>query len=546
MSTSYFRNATSNKLFQTGNSDNREYYRHRLTSIEKNEKRSNTIQLERVHVKDRYNKAILVENNILPINDYEEKLRMKSAHNSNKNKKESKQKKKSIIKLDPKTILREGPSFSSLHSWSHYLNAFIYDHGIPRQVGAINYHYDNGSNGVYVGYRYEPPDISRWETNETLWDRNGRFPSVEDRIKYYMGERWYDMEPNSRLFKNIDTSCTNTSRDLLTPEFFHTIFASPFDLSPEKLFRIAFYKPSKKNKKKPIPLQRNAQYYTRDIIDLAILHNKSSTPVLMHFGDGPSKANSCFDLNFPVFSKVRDLVAENDAQRCRYYSKSGNCHKHVHSNIIWPMNRGRHFRPVASVPLFDVPWKKKKAKLVWRGRALCDESNTSIHSVDFFSCEQRMALVRNHLDSKLVDAKFHMPRKAKPKDIPETYFGDKLDMEGMLRYKYQLAVEGTDISSGLKWMLFSNSVVFMPTPTYSSYAMETLLQPFVHYIPIHANMSNVEDMVMWCENHPEEAMHIAQRSTLFMYDLFFHPDAYQDEQDILTGIMKRYKELFSI
>ena len=228
---------------------------------------------------------------------------------------------------------------------------------------------------------------------------------------------------------------------------------------------------------------------------------------------------------YPVFSKVRDLVAENDPQHCRYYSKSGNCNKQTHSNIIWPMNRGRHFRPMASVPLFDIPWRNKKSKLIWRGRALCDEekSMNSIHSVDFFSCDQRMSLVRNHLKSKdLVDAKFHMPKKAQPKDMPQDYFGDKLDMEGMLQYKYQLAVEGTDISSGLKWMLFSNSIVFMPTPTYSSYAMETLLQPFVHYIPVKADMSNVEEMVQWCENHPDQAMHIAERSTLFMYDLFLN------------------------
>lgn len=379
-----------------------------------------------------------------------------------------------------------------------------------------------------------------------------------------MGDNWYNMEPNRQLLSNLDQGCTNTTRDLLTPDFYHTIFASPFQLSPQKLFRFAFFKPPEKSSKRTrrnlkknnklqrlkqisTKLPRNAQYYTRDIIDLAIIHSNSSTPVLLHFGDGPSKANACFNTSYPVFSKVRDLVAENDPQRCRYYSASGKCHKQIHSNIIWPMNRGRHFRPAAVVPLYDTPWAKKKSELVWRGRALCDEerSQNSVHSVDVFSCDQRMSLVRNHLNSELVNAKFHMSKKTpQTKEIPETYFGEKLYMKDMLQYKYQLAVEGTDISSGLKWMLFSNSVVFMPTPTYSSYAMETLLEPYVHFIPVKADMSNVEEMVLWAEDHPEQAMHIAERSTLFIYDLFFHPDAYQDEQDILTGIMKRYEELF--
>ena len=249
-----------------------------------------------------------------------------------------------------------------------------------------------------------------------------------------------------------------------------------------------------------------------------------------------------FDSTFFLQYAFVKLCTYQDYVTARYYPNANpnlkNDNKYGIRNLNFYME---------SFPLFDIPWRNKKSKLIWRGRALCDEekSMNSIHSVDFFSCDQRMSLVRNHLKSKdLVDAKFHMPKKAQPKDMPQDYFGDKLDMEGMLQYKYQLAVEGTDISSGLKWMLFSNSIVFMPTPTYSSYAMETLLQPFVHYIPVKADMSNVEEMVQWCENHPDQAMHIAERSTLFMYDLFFHPDAYQDEQDVLTGIVERYQQLF--
>merc|ERR1712176_1283815 len=107
-----------------------------------------------------------------------------------------------------------------------------------------------------------------------------------------------------------------------------------------------------------------------------------------------------------------------------------------------------------------------------------------------------------------------------------------------------MSIEADDISSGLKWMLFSNSLLFSPPITYESWAMESLLEPFVHYVPVYANMSNVEEMVLWAENNPKHAKRIAERGSLFIYDLLFHHDSYFDEELILTSIMKRYESNF--
>ncbi len=40
-------------------------------------------------------------------------------------------------------------------------------------------------------------------------------------------------------------------------------------------------------------------------------------------------------------------------------------------------------------------------------------------------------------------------------------------------------LEGNDVASGLKWALLSQSVVMMPPPQHTSWAMEELLQPWV-------------------------------------------------------------------
>ena len=151
----------------------------------------------------------------------------------------------------------------------------------------------------------------------------------------------------------------------------------------------------------------------------------------------------------------------------------------------------------------------------------------------------RLSLVKNNSNSTLIDAKF-----VGVKRMSDSLYGNKLSMKAMLRYKYQISIEGNDVASNLKWLLFSNSLVFMPKPTFNSWAMEELLKPFVHYIPIQADMSDVEVMVQWAEDHPRKAKEIAERSTLFMYDLLFHPDAYSDEEEIFRGIMERYQDNF--
>jgi len=46
-----------------------------------------------------------------------------------------------------------------------------------------------------------------------------------------------------------------------------------------------------------------------------------------------------------------------------------------------------------------------------------------------------------------------------------------------VKYKYILSIEGNDVASGLKWQLYSNSVVFMRKPKIVSWAMEDKLIP---------------------------------------------------------------------
>jgi len=238
---------------------------------------------------------------------------------------------------------------------------------------------------------------------------------------------------------------------------------------------------------------------------------------------------------------VRDLIAE----KRRHGKNEHDCKDPTfcgvaHDMIIWPLNKGRHFVPACDVPQVDIPWQEKISKLVYRGNNLLDVPKQI--PVEMNAAKQRRKAVYHHKFSSLVDAKFS--DNCKHKDRKQGICSKLTTKTQILKYKYILSIEGNDISSGLKWMLFSNSVVFLPPLTYESWAMESLLRQFVHYIPVHANMTNLEDMVQWAESHPAEVRDIVVRSTLFIYDLLFHPRAHVDDELVKLGIMKRYENNF--
>jgi hypothetical protein len=105
-------------------------------------------------------------------------------------------------------------------------------------------------------------------------------------------------------------------------------------------------------------------------------------------------------------------------------------------------------------------------------------------------------------------------------------------------------LEGNDVASGLKWALLSQSVVLMPPPKHTSWAMEELLQPWVHYIPLKNDASDLEQKMQWVLDHDDKAKRISERATLWMEDMCFHPDAAREDRLIMEEMLKRYSAHF--
>lgn len=236
---------------------------------------------------------------------------------------------------------------------------------------------------------------------------------------------------------------------------------------------------------------------------------------------------------------------------------------------------------IGDIPPQDIPWSKKKDQAVFRGTltgllppgsrfslstrnshasALSDDDAQEkcleldrcrlIYQVNRFYAEQQRRQPAS-TNAQLVDAKLVFPQ-LQHTDMPQeihnvSLFGNRMTKQGLLKYKAIIMLEGNDAGTGFKWALFSNSVVMTAeTLNFTSWAMEELLEPWLHYVPLDPNNfeQDVHDKMQWVLDHDQEAQEIARRGSLWIRDLLLHPDAASDDEEISDDMVRRYKSHF--
>ena len=79
-----------------------------------------------------------------------------------------------------------------------------------------------------------------------------------------------------------------------------------------------------------------------------------------------------------------------------------------------------------------------------------------------------------------------------------------------------ISVEGNDVATNLKCALASNSVVLMPPPTRESFILEGNLIPWVHYVPLKTDTTDILEKIAYCETNVVHCKGIAKASTAWM------------------------------
>lgn len=169
----------------------------------------------------------------------------------------------------------------------------------------------------------------------------------------------------------------------------------------------------------------------------------------------------------PAFVKSRPIC------RAEYPSNA--------NNVLLKLNSVRHFHFVND----RLRFADKKPGVVWRGKCF--------H-------EHRAAVLRELCDHPRMDIGQSHAKRSHQRD-----YRPYLSIEAQLRYKFVLSLEGKDVATNLKWILSSNSLCFMPRPRFETWFMEGTLEPYVHYVPLAEDCSDIEEKMDYYLAHPEEA-----------------------------------------
>ena len=230
------------------------------------------------------------------------------------------------------------------------------------------------------------------------------------------------------------------------------------------------------------------------------------------------------------------------------------------ATILWPLagytdinskifgkNVGKH----------DCSWDEKIEIAVWRGTSsgtswqnktidqIEECINRALSATDRFGGKvlakgNRLTLVSRYYDAKFVDV--GLSKTGQTDGIAKAYFTkrnflkSRLSDSELLRYKYQIVVDGNTFASQLPWTLHCASVILMVPPSWESIIAG--IRPWQHFVPLAPDYSDLEEKVDWCRAHDTECQEISAAATRLMR-CYYDP---QTEQQIQQGLLEPYTQ----
>jgi len=134
--------------------------------------------------------------------------------------------------------------------------------------------------------------------------------------------------------------------------------------------------------------------------------------------------------------------------------------------------------------------------------------------------------VKKHYSDEYIH--FVDPKKLKLKQ------GKKLSLNTISNYKYILCIEGNIAAFRLSLELAYNSVILLVKSEFYIW-YQPLLKPWIHYIPIKHDLSDVIEKIDWCKKNDDKCKKIAQNATDF-YKKYININSINDYLEILLNI----------
>ena len=159
----------------------------------------------------------------------------------------------------------------------------------------------------------------------------------------------------------------------------------------------------------------------------------------------------------------------------------------------------------------SIPWSERSSSLCWRGGC----SGIYYTGDDGFTKSLRINFVEKLFEGTDIRLSNWW---SGGKNIDPKYFANRLHYTEFLKYKIFFIVDGNVIASNHMWGFASGAVPFLISngTCWFSY----LIEPYVHYIPVNYDLSNLIEQIDYIQNNDSIAENIAENALQFSKDFF--------------------------
>ena len=102
-------------------------------------------------------------------------------------------------------------------------------------------------------------------------------------------------------------------------------------------------------------------------------------------------------------------------------------------------------------------------------------------------------------------------------------------------YAILIDVEGYGYSGRLKYLLFSQRPILLVERPHKEYFYE-FMKPWIHYIPVNRDLSNLIDMIDWIKKNYKDAEVIAQNALNFAKKYCVRDSAFKQWNKIISAL----------
>ena len=176
----------------------------------------------------------------------------------------------------------------------------------------------------------------------------------------------------------------------------------------------------------------------------------------------------------------------------------------------------------------EIPWEDKKNQAVWRG-TLTDTGFPDKVATDFSSSPRSLLSRLSNENPHLINAGITYSTSDENQESLKkgNLLKPGLSKKEHLIYKYQPVMDGHMCTyPGYQWRLLSNSIAIKQESDQIQWFYRAL-SPYVHYVPIKNDASDLVEKIFWAQEHDQELFEISKRARDFASNHLMLEDNYK-------------------